>query len=259
MSLTLCTACRFPSNSVVSNLPCEECLASLLTSPAICAECLGFACLTKARPEGGCTRPWLAVGGEEGRLRFDSVRSAYLSLGPGARVLKSWKTAPSPSLDRYLRGGVLERLREFPSERPLYLIPVPQSGDRRWRLAGGSAIRLCAMILEIRRNPGDRLIDLLEIGKRERAQALSRGVERYSRRAEIGARAGETALSPADTDSNPSFVLVDDFLTSGATLRMAAAATRGKFAELGRFGGARARLDVFVLGFRPALFGDGLG
>lgn len=254
MPFSLCSACRLPSSSVVANLPCEECLASLLASPPICAECLGFAC-----PAESCDRPWLAVAGEGGRLRFDSVRAAYLSVGPGARVLKTWKSAPSPSLDRFLRGRVRTCLEELPKTRPLFLIPVPQSDERRWALAGGSAIRLCAMIRELRKNPADRRIDLLALGKRSSAQALSRGDERYSRPSAIHAREfdsrGEGFFSPAEFESDPVVLLVDDFLTSGTTLRAAAGAVRGKFAELNGFGGGGARLEVFVLGFRPALFG----
>ncbi len=244
---------------MVTNLPCEECLSALLAAPAICAECLGFTC-----PPGACARPWLAVRGEDGRLRFDSVSAVYLSIGPGARVLKSWKTTPNPSLARHLGRAVALGLARFAIGTPLFLIPVPQSARRRWELAGGSVLRLCGMIRAARRNPDDRILDLLEIGSprspdgERGAQALSRGGGRYSRRSPIRARAiesfGETTLLPGDLDAKPALVLVDDFLTSGATLRAAAAAAREGLATLGAFGGGNARLEVFVLGFRPALF-----
>lgn len=256
MPFSLCPACRLPSPSAVSNLPCGDCFASLLVAPPICPVCLGFAC-----PDGGCARPWLAVKGDSDRLRFDSVRAAYLSVGPGARVLKVWKTSPSPGLDRRLRPEVRARLAGFPAGVPLFLVPVPQDARRRWELSGGSTLRLCAMIRGIRGNPADRTLDLLEVGERSGAQARARGDERYSRRAALRARgissAADTFLDATDLAANPRLVLVDDFLTSGATLRAAAEAARGKLGELGWFGGGNARLDVFVLGFRPALFGDG--
>ena len=249
MPLSLCPACRLPDRSVVTNLPCEECLDSLLAAPRICPVCLGFACADDA-----CARPWLAVNGEDGRLRFDSVTAAYLSIGPGARVLKSWKTSPSPSLTRHLQAGVQPHLAQFEAETPLLLIPIPQSARRRMELAGGSALRLCAMIREARRNPRDRILDLLDVGRREHAQAKSKGDERYSRRAAIQARPAE-ALEEVD-HRKPRFLLVDDFLTSGTTLRTAAAVVRETFENLDRFDGGNTRLDVFVLGFRPALFRD---
>jgi predicted amidophosphoribosyltransferase len=253
MPLSLCPACRLPACSVITNLPCEECISSLLISPEICPRCLGFACPTET-----CDRPWLAIDGEAGRFRFDSVTAAYLSVGPGARVLKSWKTSPSPSLTRFLIAQIRAALTAYSSDRPLFLIPVPQSGPRRWELDGGSTLRLCTMIREARKNHNDRVLDLLEVGARTSAQAMSRGNERYSRRAPISPRGDspeELDLESEDFQANPSLVLVDDFLTSGSTLRAAAKATREKLEALGGFGGRNARLDVFVLGFRPALFG----
>ena len=117
------------------------------------------------------------------------------------------------------------------------------------------------MIREARRNPADRVLDLLELGASGSAtnQGRTRGDARYSRSAGIRPRAidsvRDTMLTPADFASDPELVLVDDFLTSGATLRAAARATREKLDELSWFGGPRARLGVYVLGFRPALFG----
>ena len=130
MPLSVCTVCRLPSRSVVAHLPCDECLSTLLRSPSICAECLGFTC-----SRGPCARPWLSIRGENDSLRFEAVAAAYLSIGPGARVLKSWKTAPSPALTRFLSAAVAE---SFPIavDRPAFLVPVPQSSARRWELAG---------------------------------------------------------------------------------------------------------------------------
>ena len=68
MPLSICSACRLPSSSVITNLPCEECLASLLAAPEICAECLGFNC-----PKETCARPWLAVRGEADEAPLDLV------------------------------------------------------------------------------------------------------------------------------------------------------------------------------------------
>jgi hypothetical protein len=130
------------------------------------------------------------------------------------------------------------------------------------------------MIREGRRNAKDRVLDLLELGAPALAatgmpdgpaktnQGRTRGDARYSRSAGIRARpiasVRETMLTAADLRGDAELVLVDDFLTSGATLRAAARATREKLGELGWFGGRRARLGVYVLGFRPALFGTEL-
>jgi hypothetical protein len=115
------------------------------------------------------------------------------------------------------------------------------------------------MIREIRKNPDDRIFDLIEIDERRNSQALTRGDERYSGQSEFRPRkilsTADTFLTEDDLGSHPRLILVDDFLTSGSTLRSAAEATRKGLETLGWFGGRFARLDVFVLGFRPALFG----
>jgi hypothetical protein len=123
------------------------------------------------------------------------------------------------------------------------------------------------MIRAARRNPADRVLDLLELGGLNDAlpaknQARTRGGDRYSRKAVIRGRAAPSiaeTLGSEDRFAIPRLVLVDDFLTSGSTLRASAGAAREALAKLGRFGGLHARLDVFVLGFRPALFADGHG
>lgn len=242
MPLSLCPACRLPY--------CTECLESLLRSPEICPICLGLACTS-----GNCARPWTAVEGENGGARFDSVSAAYLSIGPGARVLKVWKTAPSSKLEHHLRAGVRERLSSFFPNEALTFVPIPQSAKRRWELAGGSVLRLCEMIRAIRRNPHDQIAHLLEVGEAESSQARSRGGDRYSRRSPIRAQTRpldeETRLTLTRSSR---IVLVDDFLTSGSTLRSAAVAVREKIRTLD---GRNTRVDVFVLGFRPTLFKDG--
>ncbi len=253
--LTRCSACNLPCDSVVSNLPCEECLSSLLASPGICAVCLGFTCQI-----GVCERPWLRVEGADSELRFDSVTAAYLSIGPGAHVLKSWKKAPSPSLTRFLRQSVKEKIARF--DRPLLIVPVPQSGARRWVLNGGSALRLCEIILEIRREPRDRLVDLLELSvdRDLEPQALKKGGQRYSRRSAIQPKeiphSAQWAPHVGPTETGADILLVDDFLTSGSTLRSATGAVRRQLNDLDRGCFRRRRVDVFVLGFRPALFGS---
>jgi hypothetical protein len=112
------------------------------------------------------------------------------------------------------------------------------------------------MILSSRRNPNDRISDLLELSPNQELdpQALKKGGQRYARRFAIEAKKSETHLP--DPQEKPEILVVDDFLTSGSTLRSAIAATRDAFTTLGREDLARAKIGIFVLGFRPALFGE---
>lgn len=251
MPLSICVACLLPSEKPISNLPCEECLSSLLFAPRICRYCLGFGC-----EPAECLRPWMRVEGDEGLHLFDSVTSAYLSIGPGASVLKSWKKASSPALHRTLTQGVRHA---FASQTaPLLLIPVPQSSARKWQLDGGSVLRVCEMITRAQRLAGGReveILDLLEVFHTpDTNQARMKGDGRYRREQSIRVK----TLSPLQEASarrgpDPQILLVDDFLTSGATLRSSLEATRLGFEELGLFAGRRTRVGAFVLGFRPSL------
>lgn len=260
MPLTFCPACRTPSTRFLSGLPCPDCRDGLLVAPPICARCLGLAC-----DPDRCFRPWIRVEGNDGESRFDSVSAAFLSIGPGAAILKTWKRAPNPGLDHLLRGEVRAQVEKLDPRSRLVLVPVPQGAKRRWELAGGSVWRLCEMILAARGSrPEDQFLDTLTItpGKLlepERSQqAKSKGDERYGRRSTIGPGGIDPKIKPGSLgESNgvaPTILLVDDFLTSGATLRSAVVATRRKFEESGWFAGRRTRIGVFVLGFRPTLF-----
>ncbi len=243
-----------PSIRLLSGLPCHECREALLVAPAICASCLGLACAPTE-----CFRPWIRVEGEGGASRFDSVTAAYLSVGPGAAILKAWKKSPNPAIGRLLLPEIRAKLSTLPHpEAPLVLIPVPQSVRRRWDLAGGSVWRLCETILEARGRKEDAVFDVLSLdtGKflePERAQqAHSKGDERYFRRSMISLREGSSPIA----GPNASILVVDDFLTSGATLRSAVAAARKKLENSGGFASRPTRIGVFVLGFRPTLFAD---
>lgn len=265
MSLSLCSACQLPSGNPISTLPCAECLASLLVSPQICRFCLGLSCSATE-----CLRPWMRVEGENGIKLFDSVTSRYLSLGPGAGVLKSWKKSGSPALHRHLASGLRETLDTFfpDSRKPLLLLPIPQSSFRKWQLNGGSVLRLCEMIQSVRKK--STILECLELFTPEKTttleepsnQARTKGDGRYARKMEIRVREHEVLIqsfsrfSKTFTDETIDILLVDDFLTSGATLRSALTAVRLGFQNSGLFAGRRTRIGAFVLGFRPSLFSE---
>lgn len=196
-----------------------------------------------------------------GAARFDSVTAAYLSVGPAAAILKTWKRSSNPAIAHFLLPEIRRKLSRIPeADAPLILVPVPQSIDRRWDLAGGSVWRLCETLLAARARSDDTVLDILSLdsGKflePERVQqAKTKGDERYFRRSTIAVRDRSPGVHLAAPDAT--VLVVDDFLTSGATLRSAVAATRKKLEDSGRFAGRPVRVGVFVLGFRPTLFAD---
>lgn len=198
----------------------------------------------------------MRVEGDEGIRLYDQITAAYLSIGPGAAVLKSWKKSGSPALHRVLTRGVKDATSTS-IRRPRILIPVPQSSDRNWQLNGGSVRRLCEMMAT--QNTGFEIFDLLEVyHSAETNQARMRGDGRYRREASIRVKPREKIrrlqeLRKFSELQDPEILLVDDFLTSGATLRSALEVTRLGFEELGLFSGRRTRIGAFVLGFRPSL------
>jgi predicted amidophosphoribosyltransferase len=251
MSFTLCPACRLPTERAFSALPCEECLSSLLFSPVICPICLGFACAEDSRT---CTRDWIRVdGAEDAPVRFTRLIAGYLSLGPGFRVLKAWKTTRNPALERILLAGVRNALRPFEQSEDLTLVPIPQSPARRWELFGGSTLRLCEMVRAVRKESGLRatVLEALQVAPasgelHETSQARTRGADRYRRSSPF---VRDETIGPDSVEASP-LLLVDDFLTSGSTLRKALHSLRiDRSGRPSPF--AHQDFHAFVLGFRP--------
>lgn len=224
----------------------------LLIAPPICRLCLGFSC-----EAGECTRPWMRVEGESGILLFESITAAYLSIGPGAEVLKSWKVHGGPTLTRALGLGVQKAVQALPRVETL-LIPVPQSEKRKWDLNGGSVLRVCEMLKEANRRNGFKteVFEALELFSESAInQGRTQGDGRYTRKQSIRMKPEARALLDHQNiaDQEMQLLLVDDLLTSGATLRSALEALRIGFESSGLFRGRRTRISAFVLGFRPSL------
>lgn len=208
----------------------------------------------------------MRIEGPNGEFLFESIRSVYLSIGPGAGVLKSWKKSASPALDAFLRLQVRRSIPEAAEKRvPLILLPVPQSAERKWILDGGSTLRFAEMVSSARKSA--KIFELLALDPSkhlgESNQARSKGDARYSRRPGVRAKSSDEIgnashlqkRGPAEVDEDPEILLVDDFLTSGATLRASLKEAREGFENLGLFSGRRTRIGALVLGFRPTLFG----
>jgi predicted amidophosphoribosyltransferase len=264
MSFTLCPACRLPTERLFSALPCEECIAGLLLPPPICPTCFGFACGTS--PED-CLRAWIRVdGGEALPYRLRSVTAAYVSAGPGFRVLKAWKTSRNPALERVLLAGVRRAISFWKDREDVILIPVPQSASRRWELFGGSTLRLCEMIRTARKESGLRttVLEALEArsdesvrpGEPASPQAKTRGAARYGKASIFFRRDLElTNLDRWAGHSESPFIVVDDFLTSGSTVRRALQALRAQSpTSVSPF--QNRDFDAFILGFRPSFFAE---
>ena len=126
---------------------------------------------------------------------------------------------------------------------PLSLVPVPMARVRRRERGWNPPERLCRIVsdgLECRVVPG--------IIRRVRYRRPLRGLDAEARRREVeGAfRRGEQGGAPAAPEEV--FVLVDDVVTTGSTLRAAVAALPEE---------ARARVRIWTLAWAPPARGRG--
>jgi predicted amidophosphoribosyltransferase len=199
---------------------CRACLNGLRFAPRTCSDCGSLLC-----PEGSCLRPWAALPG----LRF--LGASRLLTGPGYSVLKSWKKSLGPATSR----RVFHELK-LPGGDWDLIVPVPQRFVRSWRL-GGCPSELIAH--ELSRSSGKPMLRALLAPGRGRPQASLSLTERTSRKLDFRVRPD---LAPRLRGHR--LLLVDDFLTSGRTVRLAAQALLGA--------GAR-QVSVYCLGIRPRL------
>jgi predicted amidophosphoribosyltransferase len=223
-----CVHCGFPPHA--SSFPlCENCLNSLRPSPELCAQCGASRC----SPEE-CFSPWQ-------KSSIHGYFAAYLLIEPGYSVLKRWKkrkgtafTRRILSPDRLDPGGRLRKDHEGDRQTPLKaIVPVPQTFDRAWRLGGSPALEISESLGKLLQVP---VLDALKprLGNRKRQAELSMA----ERLAEVLRFEIKEGISIPE-----SVLLVDDFMTTGQTLRSAALSLK--------FGGAR-RIRAYCLGVRIA-------
>ncbi len=211
---------------------CSACSGALAPCPPLCRNCLSPRCLAQG-PE--CSRPWIAPLSEFG-IRSFSAR--YLLIGPGYRVLRRWKTRHGPLFDRWVLNSDAAIRASWADARPDLIAPMPQSWTRAWRLGGSPAAKIADWVGREMRVP-------------VAAGLLSSRPRQGKRQAELGREARLQSRIEFSADSmafhGKRVLLVDDFMTTGRTLKAAAAALAATGA---------AEVHAFCLGIRPALSED---
>jgi predicted amidophosphoribosyltransferase len=182
-----------------------------------------------------CRHPWLELE------PLSSLRARYLLVGRGYEVLKRWKISRGPVFNhRILKpDGAQAELR---AKALGAVVPIPQSRHRS-RALGGSPVETVALALarELRipllraleLKPGSSNVHQAQLPLALRLQSASKFRVIAERREQLAAA---------------KLLLVDDFLTTGRTLKSAAA-------EL-RLSGA-VEVHGYCLGVRPALMTEG--
>lgn len=141
------------------------------------------------------------------------VVSALPFEGPVARIIRAFKGEGRTGLARVLAPALAHALAAAPPEATVTTVPASRSADRR---RGYRPVDLLA------RRAGARPVPLLRV---HRTAADQRGLDRARRQINVA------GVFTARTPPRGVVVVVDDVLTTGATLRAAATALRGAGAD----------------------------
>lgn len=195
-----CVACRGETDARAFPL-CTACIGALVDCPPLCPSCASPAC-----PPFSCSRPWIS------NPNIRSFSGRYLGLEPAYRVLKTWKKNRGFLFDRL----VLTRPPLIPAD--CQLVPIPQRVPRAWSLGGSPAESLACWIA---RHSGAGILRPLGAVEHEFRQGELGLDGRLRNELRFEIRHGELRRV-----SGNKILLIDDFVTSGHTVRAAARALR---------------------------------
>lgn len=228
----LCRHCERPATT--SSFPlCSSCASYLKPAPNLCQNCASPLCCS----ESECRE---IEGSQAKELGIRSYTALYLATEPGYSVLRTWKKHGGLKFDQRVLPhdtSVFENIRPKLklSETPT-IVSVPQKFARTWRLGRSPAEAIAGWLargLKFSYRP-----DLLRIRE---------GFVRRTHQAQLsleGRLTSRNGFEASTTRGPKSVILVDDFMTSGRTLRSAARALRES--------GTR-EIGIFVLGYRPRM------
>jgi predicted amidophosphoribosyltransferase len=234
MNCFICIACE-DGGAPLRSLPlCPPCLESLVTAPRLCPSCAGLGCVPTE-----CRRPWTSHPG------IDSFAARYLCIQPGYRVLKRWKITQGAALDRRVLVPDAEQLARLRGLRLDAITWVPQHRDRSWLLGACPAEKIARWMGAALPLPARALLRPARVASSGPRQAERSLRDRMAHRMRWDWDEREDGRSI----EGARLLLVDDFMTSGRTLRAAAEALRSRGA---------AEIHVFCLGIRPDRFAGGV-
>ncbi len=232
-----CSGCDRPLSLGPFFPLCSLCANALRPGPRLCP-CCGQA--SESCAPADCSRPWSASSAITG------FHAAFLGVGQGYEILKRWKIRPGQLLDERIRSRIPQSILEEFSRSPVdAIVPVPPRFHRAWEMRGGAAPRIAAWMGHLLDVPVVEGLSTLPCSRNEARQAELGLEKRLTQAIRFGAR--KEILQALSRQAR--LLVVDDFMTSGSTVRAAAQ-------TLVREGFGPVR--VFCLALRPALFGAGL-
>lgn len=202
-----CPACRlfltFPEDWRSFPL-CFSCFQTLPPPPRLCSTCGNPACGQT------CLSPWL----QDPYIQSYSTR--YLLFTPTYRCLRRWKACSGLLFDRRVLKSADSLIQEWQTFGAEALVPIPQNDRRVWKMKGSRTLKIA---LWIQKDTGLPILPLLSLNPSSS----------YPRQAEMDLQ--ERLQSPNRFGFVPGaqvkrVILVDDFRTTGKTLRNAASVLR---------------------------------
>lgn len=228
ISLFRCPACKTTPSRASFPL-CSACSDDLRPCPQICANCGGFHPHAGANPDGPCPRPWRSIA------PLAQIHASYLAIGRTHRVLKAWKRQGGWAFDQRVLRIPNSIRRNWDS-----IVPIPQSLKRSWSL-GRSPAHVAAQFAA--RELGAPLLLCLDAPREASTQAQTPLAERLTKKIEW--RRGSARVPRSGR-----ILLVDDWVTTGRTLRSAGQALLD-FAGGAAGGSLGLEIHAWALGLRP--------
>ncbi|HAR42491.1 MAG TPA: hypothetical protein DCS07_07645 [Bdellovibrionales bacterium] len=225
--LTKCPVC-FSGVGRHSFPLCDSCADWLIPAPLLCPRCGQPSCVQAKNSSEPCQRPWVR------QPYIESFSARYLLTTPTYTVLRRWKSLGGTFLDRAILKSDAELESRLASMPLTAIVPIPQQFARSWRLGGSPAERIALFLARITGLPVVHALAVPEQRKPKPQQAALSAEKRFENR---------IRFSVNQKIGGESVLLVDDFFTTGHTLRGAASTLY--------WAGARG-IHVFCLGIRPA-------
>jgi len=224
-----CISCHsgFSPSEDLSSFPlCQTCLQRLGDCPVLCKNCGSPHC-----PSGypsDCLRPWVH------HSAIHSYSARYLLFESGYRVLRKWKTQRGSLWDQQILQAPTSLLSTWQSFSAEAIVPIPQPYSRAWTMRGSRAEILAKWVSYETRLPILPLLKSTEFTSLRKRQAELKLEERLQNPFRF-----KTVYVPKPPKR---VILVDDFMTTGHTIRRAASHLLSLGVD---------KLHVFCLGVRP--------
>ena len=209
---------------------CTACKSALFSAPSLCEKCGSTTpdCRTRGDHQDTphCIRPWREVKG------IASYSSRYLMISHTHQVLRQWKKKGGVLFSKQIFSPSDRLIQEWKNFRPDLIVPIPQSYERAWKLGGSRTEEICDWISNEIEIPWASLIKINPKKSQAKLDVWDR--MRNGNRFEL--------KSTPLIGKFKNIILVDDFITTGKTIRDAAQILLSSGVE---------SVHCFSLGIRP--------